>query len=175
MKTIDETINQLEELVNGAKTMPFANKSLIDAERVKDIIDDMRKNMPEEIKRARYIDNEKDKIIAEAKAQANQIISTAEERSKSLLQTTEARVKTLIHENNITQEAVKEAKNIITKAQSKGKDIILDAQKKSDDLKKATNDYIFKNLLSVEQVLMNSLDSVRKTKDVINNSTQKND
>lgn len=175
MKTIDESINQLEELVNSAKTMPFANKSLIDAEKVKDIIEDMRKNLPEEIKRARYVDNEKDKIIAEANAKANDIINTAEERSKSLLQTTDTRVKTLIHENHITQEALKEAKVIITKAQAKADDIVSNAQNKSEDLKKATNDFIFKNLMNSEQVLMNSLDSIRKTKSVLTNVSKKDD
>lgn len=175
MKTIDESINQLEELVNSAKTMPFANKSLIDAEKVKDIIEDMRKNLPEEIKRARYVDNEKDKIISEANAKANDIISTAEERSKSLLQTTDARVKTLIDENNITQQALKEAKVIITKAQAKADDIVNNAQKKSEDLKKATNELIFKNLLNSEQALMNSLDGIRKTKTVLSNASKKQD
>lgn len=175
MKTIDESINQLEELVNSAKTMPFANKSLIDAEKVKDIIEDMRKNLPEEIKRARYVDNEKDKIIAEANAKANDITNTAEERSKSLLQTTDTRVKTLIHENHITQEALKEAKVIITKAQAKADDIVSNAQNKSEDLKKATNDFIFKNLMNSEQVLMNSLDSIRKTKSVLTNVSKKDD
>jgi vacuolar-type H+-ATPase subunit H len=186
MKTIDESINQLEELVNSAKTMPFANKSLVDADKVKDIIQDMRNNMPEEIKRARYIDNEKDKIIADANAKANDIISTAEERSKSLLQTTDARVKTLTHENNITQQAMKEAKLILSKAQAKADNILANANKqseemlsnatkKSEGLKKATNDYIMKNMLSCEQVLMDSLDGIRKTKSAINNATKKSD
>lgn len=175
MKTIDESINQLEELVNNAKTMPFANKSLIDAEKVKDIIEDMRKNLPEEIKRARYVDNEKDKIVAEANAKANDIINTAEERSKSLLQTTDARVKTLISENNITQEAIKEAKTIIAKAQNKANDIVNNAQNKSDDLKKVTNELILKNLMSSEQALMNGLESVRKTKSILSNASKKTD
>lgn len=175
MKTIDESINQLEELVNSAKTMPFANKSLIDAEKVKDIIEDMRKNLPEEIKRARYIDNEKDKIIAEAQAKANQLVDTAEERSKSLMQTTDARVKTLISENNITQQALKEAKSILNKAQAKADEIILNATNKADGLKKATNEYILKNLSTSEQVLMDSLNSIRKTRGAISNASKKAD
>lgn len=175
MKTIDESINQLEELVNSAKTMPFANKSLIDAEKVKDIIEDMRKNLPEEIKRARYIDNEKDKIIAEAQAKANQLVDTAEERSKSLMQTTDARVKTLISENNITQQALKEAKSILNKAQAKADEIILNATNKADGLKKATNEYILKNLSTSEQILMDSLDSIRKTRGAISNASKKAD
>lgn len=175
MKTIDESINQLEELVNSAKTMPFANKSLIDAEKVKDIIEDMRKNLPEEIKRARYIDNEKDKIIAEAQAKANQLVDTAEERSKSLMQTTDARVKTLISENNITQQALKEAKSILNKAQAKSDEIILNATNKADGLKKATNEYILKNLSTSEQILMDSLDSIRKTRGAISNASKKAD
>lgn len=175
MKNIDESINQLEELVNSAKTMPFANKSLIDAEKVKDIIEDMRKNLPEEIKRARYIDNEKDKIIAEAQAKANQLVDTAEERSKSLMQTTNARVKTLISENNITQQALKEAKNILNKAQAKADEIILNATNKADGLKKATNEYILKNLSTSEQILMDSLDSIRKTRGAISNASKKTD
>jgi vacuolar-type H+-ATPase subunit H len=186
MKTIDESINQLEELVNSAKTMPFANKSLVDADKVKDIIQDMRNNLPEEIKRARYIDNEKDKIVAEANTKADEIINTAEERSKALLQSTDARVKTLISEDNITQEARKEAKAILTKAQAKADELVANATKKSNDmlgnatqktegLKRASNDLIMKNLNSCEATLLESLDGIRKTKSAINNASKKNE
>lgn len=167
MRTIDDVINQLEQLVNGAKNMPFANKILIDSEQVRDIISDMRECIPEEVKRARYIDNERDKIITEANEKANQIIDTAEDRSNSLMQSTNARVKTLINEHNITQEAMKKANEILNTANEKADTIINNAQKKSDDLKQATNEYIIKNLVNSERVLSESLDSIKKTKEVI--------
>lgn len=167
MKTIDDAINQLEELVNSSKTMPFANKSLIDAERVKDIILDMRNCLPEEIKRARYIDNEKDKILQEANEQANEIINTAEERSNALMQSTNARVQTLISENNITQEALKQAKTILNKANERANEIVSNAQKKADNLTQATNEYIIKNFVNAEQTLSSGLDGIRKTKEMI--------
>lgn len=167
MKTIDDIINDLEELVNNAKNMPFANKSLIDPEEVREIINDMRECIPEEVKRARYVDNERDKIIAEANEKANEIIDTAEDRSKSLMQSTNARVKTLINEHNVTQEAMKKANEILNKANEKADAIVKNTQKKSEDLKQATSDYIVKNLTNAENTLADSLESIRKTKEVI--------
>ncbi|MGN1411574.1 MAG: hypothetical protein ACI4WH_03565 [Oscillospiraceae bacterium] len=167
MKTIDDAINELEQLINSAKNMPFANKVLVDAEEVRDIINEMRECIPEEIKRARYIDNERDKLITEANEKANQIIDTAEERSNSLMQSTNARVKTLISESNITQEAMKRASEILNNANEKADSIINNAQKHANDLKQVTNEYLIKNLVSSEQTLSNSLESVRKTKEVI--------
>ena len=153
-KNIETIINQLEELVNSAKSMPFANKVLIDDERVRDIIEDMRKNLPEEIKRARYIDNDKDKILSEARKKADDLVSTAENRSNSLVRTAEERskelvdtsnakaneiltnakeqAKNLINENSITQEALKKAELIINTAQKKAEEITTNAQKRAD-------------------------------------------
>jgi cell division septum initiation protein DivIVA len=155
--------------------MPFANKRLIDAEEVREIIEEMRECLPEEIKRARYIDNERDKIISEANEKANQIVDTAEDRSNSLMQSTNARVQTLISEHNITQGAMKKAEEILRKANEKANTIINNAQKKADNLSQATNEYIIKNLVNSERTLNESLENVQKTKAVILKAQKHND
>ena len=64
---IDESIDMLEDLIESAKQVPFANKKvLVDPDRIRAIIDDMRFNMPNEIKRAKALNDEKERIISDA-------------------------------------------------------------------------------------------------------------
>ena len=77
MNNIDEILEQMEELLDKSAPMPFSqNKMIIDAERLRELIDDIRLNIPQEIKRAKLIDFDCERIIKEAEQKAEQIVQT---------------------------------------------------------------------------------------------------
>ena len=86
MNNIDEILEQMEELLDKSALMPFSqNKMIIDSERLRELIDDIRLNIPQEIKRAKLIDFDCERIIKEAEQKAEQIVQQAEERAKALV------------------------------------------------------------------------------------------
>ena len=110
---IDESLDMLEDIVESAKQVPFANKKvLVDPDRIRAVLDDMRYNMPSEIKQAKALNDEKERIIADAHKKAEHIIKTAEERAKIL-----------IANEAVVKQAREVANEILTKANSMEKEI----------------------------------------------------
>lgn len=111
--TYEESLDMLEELLENATQFPFANKKvLVDPDRIRSIIDDMRFNTPNEIKRAAALTDEKAKIIADANKKAENLLKTAEERAKIL-----------IANEAIVKQARELANEIVAKANNMDKEI----------------------------------------------------
>ena len=73
--SIDEILDDMDELLDKASAVPFAShKSIIDGERLRELISDIRLNMPQEIKHAKMVAYDRDRIIKEAEAKAEQIV-----------------------------------------------------------------------------------------------------
>lgn len=54
--------------------MPFSGRLMVDEERILDIIDRMRIALPEELKRARRVIQEQERLLAEAQARVQQVL-----------------------------------------------------------------------------------------------------
>lgn len=155
--TIEESLDMLDELLENAKQVPFANKKvLVDPDRIRTIIDDIRYNMPNEIKRAKALTEEKEKIIADANKKAENLLKTAEERAKIL-----------IANEAIVKQARELANEIVTKANNMDKEIRLAMNAKLDKLFEQT-----------EKSFTNSLAELRQAKAAVkaaSRSTKKED
>ena len=83
---IDEILDEMDEVLDKAKPFPFAgNKFLVDADRMRELVNDVRLNMPHEIKDARLVAFDRERILNEAKAKAESIISQAEKRAATMV------------------------------------------------------------------------------------------
>ncbi|NLZ45202.1 MAG: ATPase [Clostridiales bacterium] len=144
--TIDESLEMMDELLESAKQMPFAGKKvLVDPDKLRAIIDDMRYNMPGEIKRAQALADEKARIISDANKKSENIIKTAEERAKIL-----------IANEAITKQAREVANEILTKATNMDKEI-----------RAAMNVKLEKLFDEAESSFTNGLADIRKSRTAI--------
>ena len=82
---IDEILAMMDQLLDKSTAMPFSSKKMIDAEQMREYIDSIRYNMPEEINKAKETEKEQKEIIARANQEAEQIIRKAEERAKAMV------------------------------------------------------------------------------------------
>lgn len=152
MSNIDEILEQMDELLDKSATFPFAShKVLIDGERLRDLINDIRLNIPQEIKRAKLIDFDCERIIREAEQKAEQIVQRSEERAKAL-----------VANDAIVKEAKQKAIEMLTQAQTKSKEI-----------RSATNEYVDSLLNNAEKFFTNTLNDVNRTKQEINKVKKK--
>ena len=139
--TINESLDMLEQLLENAKQVPFANKKvLVDPDRIRTIIDDMHFNMPDEIKRAEAVSAEKERIIADARKKADQLMKTAEERAKIL-----------IANEAIVKQAREVANDIIAKANNMEKEIREAMILKLDKLFEQTEKSFAQGLADIKQ------------------------
>ena len=97
--TLLETI---EDMLENSKEVPFTHKAIIDKEELLEIIKEIRLKLPEELKQAKVIKEEHDRIISKANEEAAEIVKEAENRIISM-----------IDEHEITKKAYSKKDEII--------------------------------------------------------------
>lgn len=83
---IEAFIEELEDLINNAKS-PLSgggSKKIIDADAAYEILDDIKRSLPEEFQKARRILRERDEILDSAEEEANHIVKDAEDKANTL-------------------------------------------------------------------------------------------
>ena len=80
-----------EELENSPKAV-FSGKRSIEVEVFLEIVEDIRKAVPDEIKQAKKIIKDKERIAATAKKEADSIVACAEDELATRVRSEERRV-----------------------------------------------------------------------------------
>jgi type II secretory pathway predicted ATPase ExeA len=75
-------IDQLEQLVLRSRLLPFLRWVVVEERQLLDLIDQMRVAVPQELKQARRIAQERERIIAQAKEEAERIVILAQEAER---------------------------------------------------------------------------------------------
>ena len=181
MTNTDILLEDLEDVLDDATSMPMTKKSLVDVDKIKTIIEDIRLNTPQETKQAKAIVDSRNNILDEAKKEAAKIISEAQ-----------AQARELVARDQITQNAQKEATEIIAKAHSEGEayvkqaqnqasellgkanEMVTTAQNKSREMLTAVNNYADDTLLEIDDSLYKALSDVRRIRQNIMNSQHRN-
>jgi len=122
METL-ELIDSLEDAIDRGVGIPFAGKCLLDKDELLDIIQEIRLKMPDDLKQAKWIKEERQRILLDAQKEANNIIKTAEDKIISM-----------INENEITKKANEQATEIITNANKRAKEIKGGTRQYADDV-----------------------------------------
>lgn len=79
-------VERLETLIVGARKVPMTNQIVLEQSALLDLIDQLRLAIPEEVRQARRINQESDRVIAHAREEAERIIGAAQEQAALLLQ-----------------------------------------------------------------------------------------
>lgn len=121
-------LEQLEDILEKSKSVPFTEKSIVEKNEILNIIKEIRLKLPDELKQAKWIKEERERIIDEAQKEANDIVKEAENRIISM-----------IDEHEITK-----------KAYDKKKEIIEDANDMYREITQGTNAYVDEILANIE-------------------------
>ena len=71
---VSSLLDELDEMIDSAWNMPLSGgKALVDAERVREIVDKIRSSLPQEIRQAKAIVSDRSQIIADAKREAETV------------------------------------------------------------------------------------------------------
>lgn len=135
-------LETLEEALENSKAIPFSGKSIVEKEELLDIIKEIRIKLPDELKQAKWVKEERGRILVEAQKEADDIVKEAENRIISM-----------IDEHEITRKAYEQ------KAQ-----IIETANEMSREISKGTKDYADNLLAKLEVVLEDALKTVQNNR-----------
>ncbi|WP_053956957.1 ATPase [Inediibacterium massiliense] len=132
-------LDELEDIIENSSSIPFAGKSLVDKEEILDLIKEIRIQLPDEVKQAQWIKEERQRILLEAQKEADAIIEDAK-----------IHIEELVDRDEITKEAQKRAEEMISEAQMNAKEVRLGARQYTDEL-----------LGSVEKSIERILDTIK--------------
>ena len=72
-------VDRLEELIMEGRVIPLSTRVAVDKEPLLDIVDQMRLSVPAEVKKAKRIQQERERIIAQANEEAGRIVRLSKE------------------------------------------------------------------------------------------------
>ena len=142
--SIDELLDRIDEMVDKSWGFP-GGRCLLDTEKTREIIDDIRLNLPKEIRQAKAIVADRTEILKSAKAEAAGIVKAAEEKAKLLVMQDE----------------------IVKQAQERGNEILAEASQKSKDMKIAATDFADNLLKTSEESLGVALGEIRQARQAL--------
>ncbi len=120
---IMEIIDMMEETIDKAPTVPLSGKILVDKEDLLDYIQEMRLVYPDELKEAKWVKDERQRILSEAESRADAMVKNAEEK---MIQ--------MVDENEITRQAYEQANQLVNDAQTQAASIKTDVDQYADDV-----------------------------------------
>ncbi|GIH13582.1 hypothetical protein [Rugosimonospora africana] len=138
-----DRIDEIMVLVENARSVPMSRNCMLDRTETINLLDQLREELPSELRRATALLEERDKILEAGRNEAERIIAEGEaEHSR------------LVSVNEITVSAEHEAARLISEARS-------EAQR----LREEVDDYVDTALANFEQLLTRSLASIERGRD----------
>lgn len=134
-----ELLDQLEDTLERGLSLPFSGRCFVRRDEVLDLIQDIRLKVPDEIKQARNISEDKTRLLEEAEQRAEEIVKNAE-----------SRISALVDEHEISRKAVEQAEIIIGNSKKNAREIRLGTREYADGV-----------LNKVEGILAEALDVIR--------------
>ena len=138
-------VERIEALVVNARKLPMTSQVILEQAAVLDLIDQMRVAIPEEVKSARRIVQESDRVVQKAREEGEQIIGAAQEQAAILLQD----------------------QSIIREAELRAGESEKAAQAKADETMRGADQYASDVLIRLESDLVKTLSIVKKSLEVL--------
>lgn len=126
-------LNELEEVIENSSKIPMTKKILVDEERVLDLLDRIRTTLPEEIRQAKWILQEREKVLADSQRESARILEDAQRQ-----------VEIKADDSEVARQAKTVAEDIVSKAELVAREIREGARAYADDVLKNLEDSLGK-------------------------------
>ena len=142
---VEELLDLMEETLEAGSAVPFASsKRVVDVDRMRDIIDEVRNNMPDEVRESKKIVNDREQIVKNARIEAEGIIQQAEERAI-----------TLVSEQEIVKRSQQRAVEILSAAQTQAKELSRNATVYCESILKNSEEVLARSVSDIKNTRMN--------------------
>jgi len=180
--TLMEQLENLETMMVKGR-VPGTARTLVNQQKISALINEMKKNLPDEITEAESIVRQKDAIIKQAEIEARRIRAyadeeattirqLAEEQSNTLLTTSQEEAKKMIQDTEISRKANENAIEIESVANSRAGKVIDDAESRvntilhdagisAEERRKGADNYAREVLFTLEERIADTLGQVR--------------
>lgn len=135
-----ELLDKLDTYLTDCARLPVVGKLMVDEDEVFNLIDDLRAALPQEIEQARWLLRERERILQEAKKEAEEIVKDAQ-----------GQIAVLASDSVIAKEARAQADELMEKAGEVAREINLGARKYADEIMRKVQEYLTNALQEISQ------------------------
>ena len=127
-------LEELEDIVDDATGLPLSNKIMVDAEEIFQIVREIRLALPDDVQQAKWIRDERDRILGEAKAEYERIIREAKKQADYLVESDDITLRATKLAAEIRQDAETHARVMRMRTYDYVDKMLYDMQEKMDEL-----------------------------------------
>ncbi len=144
---MEQLIDEMEQYIASCKPQAFSKENIIvDRYHMEELLDELKRRTPEELKRYQKIMAQKDAILDDARSKAEALVN------KATLQTNE-----LVSEHEIMQQAHARAQEVETMARQKAQELVDAAAEEANAMRMAAVQYTDDLLANIENLLTHSI------------------
>lgn len=133
-------IEQLERLLASGRNLPMTSNVIIDQARALDLLDQLRVAVPEEVRAAKRINEETERIVERAQEEAERILARAQEQAAFLI----------------------EERELTRAAEIRSQEIIAEGQREADEIRRGADEYAQSVLVKLEGECIRALQSIKR-------------
>ena len=146
-----ELLEYLEEIVENAPKVPITGKAMIDAKEFEEVIQQIRNYLPDELKKAKWVMGEKDRILEDAQKEYQNVKKETMEMMRQN-----------IENHDMVREAKLRANEIIALAQRDAKAIRIGSREYSTEILSQLDKEIEEKKLQLIQSMQESFEKAAK-------------
>lgn len=137
---MEKYLVQIEDVLENSKTVLIGSKVAVDKEQIYEILDEIRLNLPAELKESKKLIENKDRFLRDAEKRSESALESAQAEASAIIADAENRALRLISEHEIYKKAMEEAELLIEEAQRDSRSVRLNSMEYADEmLTKAEN------------------------------------
>jgi chromosome segregation ATPase len=114
---ITARLQQLEDMIKEAKSMPLSASALLNREELLEVVNGMKEALPEEIKQARWVVKDREELLSKARRDAEALLGKARDEQARMLS-----------EQAVVERANEEAERIVAGAREHVRQMRLEAE-----------------------------------------------
>jgi cell division septum initiation protein DivIVA len=140
--SIYKLIDRLGLVVEESPSLPWTSYKLVNIEKFYDQLELVMSKLPQEIKEATSIINQKDEIISQAQAKSEKMLKESQRQSDELMENTQYKVDRMVKDSEILKKIEQEAEKIKRSILQEAEEIRMRALKESEDMRKKAYDEV---------------------------------
>ena len=146
-----DIVDALEELVGGARRLPFTPSVVVNEEEILELVDRIRVALPDDLMTARHTVDERDQILERAEREIGEITARAAEEAARQVREAQAQAASLVEQHVIVAAATERARALVA-----------DAEQRALAERTAADDYAREVVQRLEEQLERWLGTVRE-------------
>ncbi len=168
---IEQTIEDIYEYLDGCKYAAFSNKEniIVNKDDIYDLLEELKNNIPDEIKHSRQIVANRDAILDNAKSSAEALLAKAEQKQGELVEKNEIMQQAYAQAQEVVNQANMNAMELLNHATTEANNYQMSAMKYTDDSLAGISDILNRAINEAQSRYSDLISSLSNCLQVVNN------